>query len=197
MNDFGVFLEGFEIKDDLEETANKLRTAAYRAINAGAKRGRTLAVREMTDQVNFPAGYFRGEKSRLTVSKRASSASLEAVISGRDRPTSLARFVTSGAPRRQGVTVSVARGKSTTLERAFLMPLRSGMELMNNMGLAIRLPKGTKPRAAYRPVKLAEGLWLLYGPSVDQVFKSVRGDIAPDVSTYLETEFLRLLDTNI
>lgn len=197
MTEYAIFLEGVENLEELESAGKRIEAAAFRAINAGADRGRKLSTDEMRRQINFPAGYFRGQNSRLRVTKRAKPGDLEAVITGRDRPTSLARFRSSGQFRKQGVTVSVKPGRPEFLKRAFLMPLKGSMGLANNVGLAIRLPKGARPRVAYRPVEMARGLWLLYGPSVDQVFRGVRDDVAPDVSEYLQTEFSRLVDLNL
>lgn len=42
-------------------------------------------------------------------------------------------------------------------------------------------------------VKLGKGLYLLYGPSVDQVFRDVAKEISPDTADFLEAEFLRLV----
>ena len=72
--------------------------------------------------------------------------------------------------------------------RAFVMELRGG-----NRGLAIRTD-GSKPRGAYKPKPIGKNLFLLYGPSVDQVFRTVSEDVAPDVADELEVEFNRLLD---
>lgn len=193
--EYAVFLEGVKDAQELEKA--EIALSASRAINATARRARTLSIEQMRRQINFPASYFRGEKSRLQITKKASSGSLEAHITGRDRPTSLARFVTSGTKGKAGVTVALKPGQAKHLPRAFLMPLRSGTDLVNNVGLAIRLPPTKTPDRAYRPLKLASGLWLLYGPSVDQVFKGVTGDITPEVSDYLENEFQRLMDLDI
>ena len=50
------------------------------------------------------------------------------------------------------------------------------------------------PASADKPTKLAPGLWLLYGPSVDQVFRSVASEEAPEAARFLEAEFNRLMD---
>ena len=195
--DYGIFLEGIETIDELERVKPRIVTSAYQAINAAAARGRTMSANLIRDQINFPASYLTGKNSRLAVTQKASSANLEAVITGRRRATSLARFVTSGKVGKAGVSVNVKSGKSTNMPRAFLMRLRSGtssIDTASNLGLAIRVPRGTRPSRAYKPVRVDEGLYLLYGPSVDQVFKTVREDVTPDVSAFLETEFLRLLD---
>lgn len=185
-----VTIEGLGVLSEFEKIPAEIRRAAVRAVNSTAERGRPAASRQMRAQIRFPASYLSGQNGRLEVSKRASTNSMSATITGRQRPTSLARFST-GSPRR-GVRVGVkAGGKTALLRRAFLIHLRSGSDSLNNVGLAIRT-SGEKPKGAYKPKQLGKNLWLLYGPSVDQVFRTVSEDIAPELAEFLEAEFLRL-----
>ncbi|MEL4071755.1 hypothetical protein WKW50_16545 [Ochrobactrum sp. GPK 3] len=200
MMDYGIFVEGLDIIEDIEGLDPNIMQAAYRAINASADRGRTDSDDLIRRQVNFPKSYLNPSQGRLTVSKRASAASLEAVITGRRRATSLARFLTKGEPGKKGVSVSVKPGRNVDLPNAFLMKLRSGsgnIDTVKNLGLAVRTKRGTRPDKAYKPVRVADGLWLLYGPSVDQVFKTVRQDVTPEVERTLEAEFTRLLEVKL
>lgn len=194
MSDAYVFaIEGLEELGRIEDLKPKITTAAYRAINKTLDRGRTMSAREMRSQVNFPGSYLQGASSRLNVTQRANEGRLEGVISGRRRATSLARFVVGSKKiGKAGVRVSVKPGSSAEMTNAFLMKIRGG-----NLGLAIRVKKGGRPDKAYKPVKIADGLFLLYGPSVDQVFKTVREDVAPNVERYLAAEFTRLLDVDL
>jgi len=173
-------------------------TAARIALNDTA-RGPALKLArwQMNQEINFPNGYLN--KDRLYVDRLATNANLEAAISGRDRATSLARFATSGTVgKRGGITVQVAKGNSTLLKKAFLIRLKRGRQLDGanyNVGLAIRLGPGetiqnkTIPHTA--SASLGNGVVLLYGPSVDQVFKGVASDISPDVADEAATEFFR------
>ena len=115
-------------------------------------------------------------------------------ITGRQRPTSLARFVvgarTAGT---RNPSVAVKPGRTSRMGRSFLIKLRGGAS-GDNLGLAVRTEAGRSPSGAYRPTKISENLWLVYGPSVDQVFRSVREDIGPELATYLRGEFSRLLE---
>ena len=70
--------------------------AAFLAINDSADDALPEARREMSKQINFPKRYLSAQ--RLAVKSRASRSKLEAVISGRDRPTSLARFAEGATP---------------------------------------------------------------------------------------------------
>jgi hypothetical protein len=152
----------------------------------------------MRMQVAFSASYLSGQGGRLSITKRARRGSLESVITGRHRPTSLARFATNARRSRvPGARVEVKPGLATFLPRAFFVNLRSGnTDTKNNVGLAIRLPDGQRPDRAYKPTQLGKNLWLLYGPSIDQVFDDVATDISPGTVDQLEAEFLRLMGLN-
>jgi hypothetical protein len=43
-------------------------------------------------------------------------------------------------------------------------------------------------------IQLAGNLYLLYGPSVSQVFAGVAQDISPDMADFLDAEFNRLME---
>lgn len=194
--DYIFVAEGLSDLSGLNTLAPAIQKAAYRAINATANRARKASADEMRKQVNFPARYLSGAGNRLTVTDYANATKLSAEITGRRRPTSLARFATAGARvgKKGPVGVEVKPGVLQTMGRSFLMRLRSGSSgELNNVGLAVRTAKGKRPDAAYKPLKIAEGLWLLYGPSVDQVFKSVREDVSPDAIRFMEAEFNRLM----
>lgn len=163
------------------------------AVNDTARDEEVAIRRDMETQINFPKGYLSGE--RYGIRRRATRQLAEAVISGRDRPTSLARFAggaTVANSRGRPIFVRVKSGQTVKLDRAFLIELRNG-----NVGLAIRLPEGQEPDKAYRPVQLTrrggqlEPIWLLYGPSVDQVLRGVADDRAPQIAERLQKNFLR------
>lgn len=163
--------------------------AQYRAVNRVASKTRTAASKAIRDQVRLKARYVN---ENLKITQKASTRLPEAKISARIRPTRLARFgpkqVTRSAPgargdslrgigpgrKQAGVSVSVQRrGRRRKMRGAFLMPLRN----TNKMGVFVRTGLG---RGDIRH---------LYGPSVDQVFRSVRSDIQPDVRRELRKEF--------
>jgi hypothetical protein len=167
------------------------------AINRTASRSAVkLARDQMYKEVNFPNGYLN--KDRLEVSRYANPNSLEAALTGRDRPTSLARFSTSKVGQK-GVTVQVQKGSTRVMKRGFLVKLRGRKDEAGqtyNEGLAIRLAPGEKIENKYKGItsaKLGENVYLLYGPSVDQVFRGVADDIAPEVADDVTTEFFRQL----
>jgi len=183
--------------------------AAALAINQTAERqGLTMARDAMLSEVAFPAGYLSGSdgvgQKRFRLKYRANANQLEAGIVGAFSPTPLARFSSAragfitararGSRRRpqagRGVTVTVQPGHSVTLKRAFLINLRSG-----NVGLGIRLKRGESLEHTTGAKLITSGplagVALLYGPSVDQVFRTVAVDISPALLVYLQAEFLR------
>lgn len=185
-----------DLNEYIEKSPKIAKKAASLTLNQMIKRkGLTVMRRKIEEQVNFPKGYLNQPK-RLWVSKTATPDNLSATLSGRSRNTSLARFASGNTPRQRkaGVVVKVKkRGTSKFLRRAFLMKLAN-----DNIGLAIRLPKGKKPKNAYKPQLVRKGskgktdLWLLSGPSIDQLVKSIgTQDVIPGISANIEQEFLR------
>lgn len=176
------------------------RTAARLAINDTAERKGLVALRTaMQDEIAFPNGYLTDPK-RFGVTQRASDANLEAVITARGRPTNLARFASSAAiigNRRLGstLTVRVNPSRRRALSRAFLIRLRAGQGPVTddsfNLGLAVRLRPGEVISNKVRMVPFGGGLYLLYGPSVDQVFRGVASERAGEIGDYVAEEFLR------
>ena len=177
----------------LDEIPDRAKKAASLAINQTADRqGLKLIRGKMREQINFPARYLEDPR-RLGVTSRAKPENLEAVITGRSRPTSLATFVASGRGGRGAapVRLRVNPGRTRTIQQAFLFNLRAGTEAGGNVGLAIRLKPGQRVfnKAVMKP--FVSGLYLLYGPSVDQIFRTVAGDVAPELADVLLEEFMR------
>lgn len=165
----------------------------YRAINRVAEKATTRSRREIVSQVALTDAYVR---DRMSLSKATESHPV-AIISARQRATKLATYgakqITASAkrakgdPRRgiapgrkqAGISVQVGRGAGRKkMAGAFFLPLRAGQEAGGNgMGVFVRT---------------GDAIDHLYGPSVDQVFRSVIKDITPDVTAELETEMTRL-----
>jgi hypothetical protein len=182
---FGELSSFFKSLPDLAEQA--MGTAINQVVE---RDGLAMLKRDMRDQVDFPAGYLEGD--RLRVVRRAGKGSLEAIVRGRDRATSLARFARGQNPgntRGRGVRVAVRRGQSKTLKSAFMVNLRNG-----NTGLAVRLKSGQSLNNSQGAVKLANNVYLLYGPSVDQVFKGVAEDRSGDIANMVTKQFFRQFD---
>lgn len=199
MNDpYVIAVQGLDAAHDLKGMGEKVELNIVRALNRTIDSARTASARRIREQVNLPAAYLN-RTDRLGVTKKATRGDLSAVITGRHRPTSLARFATRGrVGGKPGARVMVKPGHSTFLERAFFVNLRSGnTDTLGNLGLAIRLPAGQRPSKAYKPQPLGRNLWLLYGPSIDQVFDDVATEISPQVADQLEAEFTRLMDVGV
>ncbi len=196
-----VAIDGISENRPLDALPAQIKRAALRAVNRTAERTRTSSARKIREQVNFPARYLSGQNGRLTL-RKAKDADDEAVITGRFRPTSLARFVTSGAVGgKNGVRVQVAPGFARFMRRAFLIRLRAGsadLDTKSNLGLAIRLRPGEKIENKKQMVQVGKsGVYLLYGPSVSSVFRSVAEDELPDAEAFLEREFARLMELEL
>ena len=201
---YAVIVEGFELVGEIEKVPKKVIDSARIAVNEAARSGYAQAGREITRQVAFPARYVTGKSGRMQISQFASNKNLEAKITARSRPTSLARF-TRGSVRiggRAGVRVEVKPGSVVRLPGAFLIKLRAGsasIDTQHNVGVAVRTKNG-RPPPGYKPLPIGKNLWLLYGPSVAQVLYSERNrggvatQISPDIEKKLEAEFWRQME---
>lgn len=192
---YAVAVEGISLGAALEDIPAAVLKAARMAVNATTRRAVPAAARSMERQVNFPRGYLTGAAKRLSVGKFASDRELEGSVVGRDRPTSLARFVVGGArppgqgaPRGGGLTVEVKPGLAKRMPGAFIMKLKN-----NNLGLAVR----SKTPPSMGAKRIGNGLYLLYGASVDQVFNKTREMIAGDLEEFMAREFDRLLELKL
>lgn len=192
MEYIAVAVSGIKAIQSLEDLDPKVEVAARMAVNAAVRKGRILAARSMEQQIHFPRGYLTGSAGRLQIAKLATSGDLEARLRGRDEATSLARFIVGGArpgSKEKGVSVEVDPGLAKYMPSAFAIKLKNG-----NIGLVYR---SEKPPKSYGAKKMGPNLWLLYGPSVDQVFNRTREYIKDDVEEYLNSEFNRLLELNL
>ena len=193
-------IEGFDLLPFIDDLSDNSELALLRATNKVAAKGRTKMDRRIRQQIAFPASYLRPSGGRLKVTQRATRRNLQAVITGRDRATSLARFTKQKVlppgqrPKGGAINVTVKPGKRQSIKRAFLIALNNG-----NKGLAVRTD-GRKPENAYKPKRLGKNLWLLYGPSVDQALISVTKndgvmiELSPEIVADLEEEYLRQLE---
>ncbi len=203
MFSFAVFADVIE-GDFMEAlTTDRRRRAMMQAINKTTRDARARAAKLIREEVNLPARFVGPAQRRLYVSKQATNGNLESKITAQGRATSLARFV-RGSPKTNaaGVYVEVQPGKPRFLKKAFLIKLPPGNESVTdtkfNLGLAIRLRKGETLSNKISARRVASGLYVLYGPSVSQVFRAndntgVAEDMIPEIEKKLTAEFLRLL----
>lgn len=189
-----ILAEGLpEFEAFLERAPGIARRAARLAINQTVSRkGVSLVQAAIREEVDFPAGYL---EQRMSV-QQATDNNLQAAIIGRHTPTSLARFAVSGSPSvpKAGVSVRVNPGHTSMFSHAFLLRLRGAPDSYN-IGLAVRLKKGETIHNKNVMVKSFSSkdssLYLLYGPSVDQVFRDVAVRVGPGLLDLAGTEFIR------
>jgi hypothetical protein len=203
-SNWAVFAEGDLSRSLVGLSQEKIAGLRAMAVNTTARHARAVLARDIRDQVNLPARYVSESEKRLYVAKTATSERAEAVIRASGRPTSLARYAKnpSTSQRGAGVLVEVAPGRARLMRKAFFLRLPRGRVLSDtqfNLGLAIRLRPGERVMNKVRMVRMSSGLYLLYGPSVDQVFRAndgsgVASDRADYLSRKLEAEFVRLLE---
>jgi hypothetical protein len=180
------------------------QNASRDAINGAIKFAFAESSRQIRKQVNFPQDYIGsvGAGNRLGISLYATKDALQARLKADVRQVSLARFANDRSTfgkRPRGVEVTVKPGHSTNMPGAFLIKLKAGSKPITsddfNIGLAVRLKPGEKPGKKHTMVQFDKKgdptLYLLYGPSVDQVFKTVRDTVEPPVLDFLTTEFYR------
>lgn len=193
-----------DIAKYLDAVPARAKQAARLAINDTIRSTGMQAIRaEMTRDVRFPRGYL-DDPNRLGVTQFATDDRLEAKITGRHSPTSLARFAIGGSPgARGGVTIAVKPGGGRLAKRAFLIRLRRGAEFDDstfNLGLAVRLRPGeTLDNKRVQAKALGGGagnstVYLLYGPSIDQVMRDAAAKVAPELATAAQGEFFRQFD---
>lgn len=191
MSSFTVSFAGFEeLSASLGQAdQKKVVEAARMAVNDTARWALKEFRLDMYGRVNFPAGYLEKE-DRLKVSRFASNTSLEAAIFSRSEPTSLARFALD-AGSKDGIMVSVKKGnRPKRIVKGFLFGLKKGQVSKSNTGLVIR--SEGKPNGTYKPKEVGPkfpNLWLVYGPSVYQVFRQSMSDYEPQTRAKLEERF--------
>lgn len=177
--------------------------SAADAINDTVVFARRLGSQEIRKRINFKAKYIDG--GRLAITRRAKPSDLEAVVTGRDRPTSLARFA-QGAPKfgRQRTPPRVrvkASGGASPIKGGFFMRLRRGNSVISaenaNVGLAIRLKEGERVKNKNDMVPVGRNLYLLYGPSVGQVYRTVSENTSDEVAAQLANRFAHHLGRRI
>lgn len=184
MSVYVIEVEGLSSLDDFDTLDARTKDNIQRAVNRAADRAKTMADRDIRDNLNIKKSNLA---KRLSVVKRATRDNPEAVIRAEDDPVSLAQFKTG--VRKKGVTVEVTPGSPKTMGRAFL--------LFNDKVLAMRLKPGESFRNKKYVKQVDSGLYALYGPSIDQAFRMVAEDRVDEVADFLENEFLRLQGTEL
>lgn len=198
---FAIDLGGVkDLKKYVQASPDRARKASKAAVNGAVRFGYAESSRAIRKQVNLPQDYIgsAAQGNRLKIVQFATDSNLSAKISARQRPVSLARYAADRSlAQRGGVTVQVKPGSSRFIKSAFLIRLKAGKSISEdnfNIGLAIRLKPGQtvfNKKNLQQYGKSDASLYLVYGPSVDQVFQTVRFDVSDTIADYLTAEWLR------
>lgn len=206
---FEVRVKGIrDFEKFLESQPATTRKAAQLAINDVVRKTYARSKREIMRQVNLSASYLDGRDGRdprLKIIQFATEDDLRAVIQARRRATSLNRFdarqmyapAKGGGRKKAGVSVRVGNSRKN-IPKAFFVKLKAGTEDGGNLGIAIRVPssEGVTGRR-FRGVPFGGSdprntdVYLLYGPSVQQVFDDVAVEQEGWAQDRLEAEFAR------
>lgn len=205
----GVKIEGIrDFERYMQRQPEKATKAAAIAINDTARDVYAKARKQIISEIRLPASYLDGKDAgqpRLRVARFANETNLSAVIIGRQRATSLARFGAQqmfgpskkGGRKKAGVSVKV-KNQRKEIPKAFLLNLKRGTSEDGNVGLAIRLPAGERIKNKYiqaRPLggggNRTDDVYLLYGPSVQQMFGRIAIEMTPYINRRLPAEFRR------
>ena len=201
--EFAIVAENLQALEDFNKFGTGLQKNIARALNTAARDYRTEAARRIRSKINLPAGAVSPRSGNLSVSRRASVNNLESRIRARGRPRGLASYSNGGKVGRAGVAVSVTPATTKYLPKAFLIRLRgldgSTAPDKANIGLAVRLGPGQRITNKLYNIKVGTGLYLLYGPSLRQVFlansgEGVAKEISPAIIKDIEAEIIRLAE---
>jgi hypothetical protein len=192
----------------LSEQPDRTKKAAQLAINDTVRKTYARSKQDIMRQVNLSSSYLDGSgigEPRLRIAQFASENDLSGSIQARTRPTSLSRFdvqqmyapAKKGGRKKAGVSVNVS-GIRRKIPKAFLVNLRAGNQDGGNVGVAIRVPPGQGVLGRrYKGVPFGgkkagnNDVYLLYGPSVQQVFDDVAPKQIPWAQSYLQRQFTR------
>lgn len=198
-----VSIKGLPIVQNFFQRFPQQSAIAQRdAINTVGRYAYAESSRLIRQQVNLTQNYLGSAAAgnRLKITQRATESRPVLRISANLRAVSLARFAgnrdVAASRRGKGVRITVKPGSSRTLRSAFLVKLRPGTQTIAeqfNLGLVVRVPKNGTINVANprRYSRKDPNLFLLYGPSVDQIFRQVREDVEDGVVDRLTAEYLR------
>lgn len=166
------------VLDAIAQIGGKHSAVAIQSVlSDAAKQGRQTSVSEISKQVALSKSYIARHLRVMPPARKGDS--WEAGVQATRRGVLLSRFENRGLrvpkkhPRRGkgstkhgGVTGMIKAGSRYTAKSFFYVP---GLRGSGATGIAVRTGKG---RGAFK---------VMHGPSVSQVFQSVRNDIAPEL----------------
>jgi hypothetical protein len=201
-----------EIEINQEQLADAIRRLDYiknganralsRALNKTASKAKTESSKAIRQQVRLTATYVRerlmgpanGFAYKATINK------LQSKIAAPTRGLRLDHFLTSLSPYRAGRPTDPIKVKVKPKGASIAMPSAFWVRAKNSGGYLIAM-RNDVLRASGAKTKLSSGEYtVLSGPSLSQVFTTVKDDVSPNMNDYLATVFDRevqyLLDTN-
>lgn len=180
------------IQKYLEKYPAVAKQAALLAVSDTAQWARTYVKRTASLAVRLPPEVMSGGKFTVKVDRKAMSAT----VSASKNVMGLSRFVTSerkAGAKYPSTKIKIGGGVKQWGhpgvkggDYAFLIPTPNGAD-----GVALALRTKTPPRNTRAARKIGRDLYLLYGPSLDQIFGRYMPTLVPRVETYLQAEFAR------
>lgn len=160
--------------------ANK---AASMTLNDTARWARTRLKAQMQADIRLTESAFTGK--RLYVAEFANPGHLQATVRGDKQGYSLSRFSVDKPVRlARAPFLQIKRGgPSVQVKRGFFLPAPNGA-----LGLAVRT---NGPLTKGKGRKISKNLYILFGPSPDQMMKRLVPELVPSVLRYADTEFTR------
>lgn len=176
----------------------------YRAINKSVAKTKTAVNSAIREQINLPAAYVR-EK---LLTQLATSSQLSGRVYGQKRGILLSRFAANALLQTSKSSLNRLRGRAG-LSDDFVSfdPIPAGKKLKQ---ISIKVKsRGSRQRFKLFPIRLrgsnAIGLAVrtgkgkrdykvLYGPSISQVFNTLKGGLEGDASTEFLAQFESQLD---
>lgn len=185
-----VHLDNIKSIDEIRDIIANQGTSLLRAVNDAGRWAHREAERRVTKDINWPSGYINGRTLGYKAARDIKSGS---VISARSRPSTMSRFAISGQSMREkhGLKFEVTKGTRKTLKKAFFFKGSN-----SNMLVAMRENRYRELPNINANKYVWNGLVFLYGPSVDQVFRTHRDGpqgIASEALDRLSADFDRLI----
>jgi hypothetical protein len=176
-----------DVRERLDYIANGAVKAMFRALNKTANKARTIGSQEIRKQVNLSAAKVK-EKLKCPsdgFAYKANSGSLVSRVSAESRGLRMDNFLVSLFPYRSGRPTDPIRvkvkpsGAAKTVWDAFWVKAKNSGGYLIVMRNEILRAQGMKTSLGRLPYTA------LQGPSVSQVFNTVRTDIGATMNAYL------------
>lgn len=178
-----------DVQERLAYINNGTNLALSRALNKTAAKAKTEASKAIRSQVRLSASYVKEKINGPSdgFEYKATTNKLTAKISTQKRGVRLDNFLTSLAPYRAGTPTDPIKvkikpsGAAIKISSAFWVPAKNSGGYLIAVRNEVLRQQGMK-------IKIAPaGYTVLSGPSISQVFNTVKDDISISLSDYLAT----------